>query len=148
MPRGLRLDAPGVLYHLSVRGIERCAFFREERDRADFVAWALLPNHAHLLVRTGRRPLAAALRSLLTGYAGAFSRRHKRHGHPVQNRDESIVVEQNPYLLELTRYIHLNPLRGGLVLDLAALARYAWGGHRTLLGRRPQPWQAGVAEKY
>jgi REP element-mobilizing transposase RayT len=140
-----------------VRGLERRAIFRDGRDRADFVArvaacalaqawtvyaWALLPNHAHLLVRTGRRPLAATMRALLAGYAGAFNRRHKRVGHLFQNRYKSIVVEEAPYLLELTRYIHLNPVRAGLVRDLAALDRYRWTGHRALLARRPPPWQA------
>ena len=160
MPRGPRLDAPGVLHHVMVRGIERCAIFRDDRDRADFVdrvaalaaakgwtvvAWALLPNHAHLLVRSGRRPLAAAMRSLLTGYAGAFNRRHTRHGHLFQNRYKSVVVEDDPYLLELARYIHLNPLRAGLVRDPTALDRYRWTGHSTVLGRVQRPWQAGDA---
>jgi len=157
MPRGPRLDAPGVLHHVMVRGIERRAIFRDERDRADFVArvaglaeanawsivaWALLPNHAHLLVRTGWRPLAAAMRSLLTGYAGAFNRRHKRHGHLFQNRYKSIVVEEDTYLQELARYIHLNPLRAGLVRDLTVLDRYRWTGHSAVLGRVNRPWQA------
>ncbi len=116
MPRGPRLDAPGVLHHVMVRGLERRALFRDDRDRADFVqrlaalaaaqavavyAWALLPNHAHLLVRTGRRPLPAAMRALLAGYATAFNRRHQRVGHLFQNRYKSIVVEEEPYLLEL-----------------------------------------------
>jgi REP element-mobilizing transposase RayT len=142
-----------------VRGIERRAIFRDERDRAEFVdrvaalaeakgwsvvAWALLPNHAHLLVRSGRRSLAAAMRSLLTGYAGAFNRRHQRHGHLFQNRYKSIVVEEAPYLLELTRYIHLNPLRAGLVRDLPALDRYRWTGHSALLGRVQRPGPAGA----
>ena len=128
MPRGPRLDAPGVLHHVMVRGLERRALFRDDRDRADFLrrvgavaarraltvyAWALLPNNVHLLVRTGTRPLARSMRSLLTGYAGAFNRRHHRAGHLFQNRYKSIVVEEEPYLLELTRYIHLNPLRAG-----------------------------------
>ena len=93
MPRGPRLDAPGVLHHVMVRGIEGRLLFREDADRQDFVArlaavapatglvvlaWALLPNHAHLLVRTGTRPLAEAMARLLTGYAGAFNRRHRR----------------------------------------------------------------------
>ncbi len=118
MPRGPRLDAPGVLHHVMVRGWERRAIFRDDRDRADFVrrlaalaeggafavcAWALLPNHAHLLVRTGTRPLPGAMRSLLSGYAGAFNRRHQRTGHLFQNRYKSIVVEEEPYLLELQR---------------------------------------------
>lgn len=157
MPRGPRLDAPGVLHHVMVRGIERRPIFRDDRDRRDFVArlaalaearawavyaWALLPNHLHLLVRTARRPLARTMGSLLTGYAGAFNRRHHRHGHLFQNRDKSIVVEEEPYLLELTRYIHLNPLRAGLVRDLTALDRFPWTGHGVLLGKWRHPWQA------
>ena len=157
MPRGPRLDAPGVLHHVMVRGIERCAIFRDARDRRDFVArlaaqaaaqawevyaWALLPNHLHLLVRTGRRPLSATLRGLLAGYAGAFNRHHQRPGHLFQNRYKSIVVAADPYLLELTRYIHLNPLRARVVRDLAALDRYPWGGHSVLLGTQRHRWQA------
>ncbi|MBI4735992.1 MAG: transposase [candidate division NC10 bacterium] len=160
MPRQPRLDAPGVLHHVMVRGIERRPIFRDDADRADFVArlgalatagaltvyaWALLPNHAHFLVRTGTRPLSRSLRSLLTGYAGAFNRRHTRVGHLFQNRYKSIVVEEDRYLLELVRYLHLNPLRAGIVPTLAALARYPWSGHSALLGWTPRPWQATTA---
>jgi putative transposase len=157
MPRHARLDAPDTLQHVMVRGIERTAIFRDDTDRADFVArvaalaqagawavlaWALLPTHAHLLVRTGSRPLARSMRSLLTGYAGAFNRRHHRAGHLFQNRYKSIVVEAEPYLLELVRYLHLNPLRAQCVPDLRTLDRYPWTGHSALLGMRGQPWQA------
>jgi len=157
MPRGPRLDGPGVLHHLMVRGIEHRAIFQDELDRRDFVArlatltmtgawevyaWALMPNHLHLLVRTGRRPLGRTMGSLLGGYAGAFNRRHRRRGHLFQNRFRSVVVEEEPYLLELVRYIHLNPLRAGLVHDLHALEAYPWSGHSVLLGRQSQPWQA------
>lgn len=86
-------------------------------------AWAHLPNHAHLLVRTGSCPLARAMRSLLTGYAGAFNRRHHLVGHLFQNRYRSVVVEGDLYLLELVRYLHLNPLRATLVADLRTLDR-------------------------
>ncbi len=156
MPRGPRLDAPGVLHHVMVRGIERREIFRTDADREDFVArlaalaeagavtvyaWALLPNHAHLLVRSGHRPLARSMRSLLTGYAGAFNRRHKRAGHLFQNRYKSIVVEAEPYLLELVRYLHLNPVRAGIVQDLRGLDRFPWTGHSALLGRIPRGWQ-------
>ena len=156
MPRGPRLDGPGVLHHVMVRGIERQRIFRNDTDREDFVsrlaalveagavavyAWALLGNHAHLLLRTGNRPLARSMRSLLTGYAGAFNRRHKRAGHLFQNRYKSVVVEEEPYLLELVRYLHLNPLRAGLVPDLRALDSYPWTGHAALCGRVPRPWQ-------
>lgn len=156
MPRQPRLDAPGTLHHVMVRGLDRQLLFRADADREDFVArvaklaasgawqvyaWALLPNHLHLLVRTGTRPLARTMRSLLTGYAGAFNRRHKRSGHLVQNRYKSIVVEEAPYMLELVRYLHLNPVRAQVVPDLRALARYPWAGHSTLLGAVPRPWQ-------
>jgi len=139
-----------------VRGIERTAIFRDDQDRTDFVtrvatlaeqgawtvyAWALPPNHAHLLVHTSQRPLARSMRSVLTGYAGAFNRRHHRVGHLFQNRCKSIVVEEEPYLLELVRYLHLNPLRAKVVTDLPTLDRCPWTGHSALLGAVPRPWQ-------
>jgi REP element-mobilizing transposase RayT len=139
-----------------VRGIERRDIFRTDADREDFVArlaalaeagavtvyaWALLPNHAHLLLRTGQRPLARVMRSLLTGYAGAFNRRHQRVGHLFQNRYKSIVVEAEPYLLELVRYLHLNPVRAGILPDLRDLDRFPWTGHSALLGQVPRGWQ-------
>jgi putative transposase len=158
MPRGPRLDAPGALHHIMVRGIERRNLFTDAVDRQAWVdrlatvatateltvlAWALLPNHAHLLVRTGRIPLATGMRRLLTGYAGGFNRRHTRSGRLFQNRYKSILVEEEPYLLELVRYIHLNPLRARQVSTLVALDRYAWSGrHSALVGRVPRPWQA------
>ncbi len=160
MPRTARLDAPGVLHHVMGRGLDRQVLFRDDQDRDDFVrrlaglaeaqavilyAWALLPNHFHLLLQTGTRPLARSMRSLLTGYAGAFNRRHRRTGHLFQNRYKSIVVEEDPYLLELVRYLHLNPLRAGVVSDLRALARYPYTGHAALCGTRAVPWQATEA---
>ncbi len=160
MPRQPRLDAPNALHHVMVRGLERRVIFRDDTDRDDFLArlaalaehgaltvyaWALLPNHAHLLVRTGMRPLARSMRSLLTGYAGTFNRRHERVGHLFQNRYKSVVVEEEPYLLELVRYLHLNPLRAKVVPDLRSLDRYPWTGHSALLGKVPRPWQATQA---
>jgi REP element-mobilizing transposase RayT len=142
------------------RGIEGRTIFRDDRDRADFVgrlaalaeagaftlyAWALLPNHFHLLVRTRGRPLPRAMRSLLTGYAGAFNRRHRRKGHLFQNRYKSIVVEEEPHFLELVRYLHLNPLRAGIVDGLRSLDRYPWSGHAALSGHRTTRWQATEA---
>jgi putative transposase len=156
MPRQARLDAPDTLHHVMVRGLERRRIFKDDADRTDFVArvatlaeqgawtvyaWALLPNHAHLLVRTGSRPLPRSMRSLLTGYAGAFNRRHRRVGHLFQNRYNSIVVEEEPYLLELVRYLHLNPLRARVVAELSTLDRFPWTGHSALLGTVPRPWQ-------
>ena len=160
MPRGPRLDAPGILHHVMARGVDRHRLFRDDLDRNDFVqrlatlataeawtvyAWTLIPNHFHLLVRTERRPLARNMPALLSGYATTFNRRHRRTGHLFQNRYKSIVCEDEPYFLELVRYLHLNPLRAGLVPDLATLATYPYSGHAVLLGRQPAPWQATAA---
>jgi REP element-mobilizing transposase RayT len=140
-----------------VRGIEGRSIFADDVDRQDWVdrlatigpemglavlAWALLHNHFHLLVRTGERPLATTMRRLLTGYAGGFNRRHKRAGHLFQNRYKSILVEEEPYLLELVRYVHLNPLRARILTTLDMLDEYPWAGHSAVLGRVPRPWQA------
>jgi len=154
MPRQARLDAPGVLQHVMARGIERRKIFKDDKDRQSFLdrlaiilektqtqcyAWALIPNHFHLLLRTGATPLSNVMRRLMTGYAVTFNRRHKRAGHLFQNRYKSVVCEEDPYLLELIRYIHLNPLRAKIVEDLKALDKYPWTGHSTILGRRKNP---------
>ncbi len=156
MPRGPRLDAPGALHHVIARGIDRGALFTDDGDRADFLdrlaallacsgtrlyAWALIPNHFHLLLRTGTAPLSSVLRRLLTGYAVRFNRRHHRVGHLFQNRFKSILVEDDPYLLALVRYIHLNPLRARLVESLEQLDLYPWSGHGVLLGHCRFPAQ-------
>ena len=104
-------------------------------------AWALLPNHAHLLLRSGPAGLPRFMRRLLTGYAINFNRRHQRVGYLFQNRYKSIVCEEDAYFRELVRYIHLNPIRAKLVESLRGLACYPWCGHATVLGRNPRPWQ-------
>ncbi len=156
MPRLARLDAPGVLHHVIGRGIERRKIFYKDKDREDFVdrlaelaekgawtvyAWTLMPNHYHLLIKTKNQPLADNMRKLLTGYAVNFNRRHKRAGHLFQNRYKSIVCQEENYLRELVRYLHLNPLRAGLVQDMKQLNRYPWSGHSALLGRVKREWQ-------
>jgi REP element-mobilizing transposase RayT len=78
-------------------------------------------RHFHLLLRTGRTPIATVMRRLLTGYAVSHNRRHRRHGHLFQNRYKSILCQEDIYLLELVRYIHLNPIRAKLVSDIKAL---------------------------
>jgi putative transposase len=110
MPRLGRLDAPGVLHHLMIRGIERRKIFWNNRDRSDFLdrladllpetetscyAWAFLPNHAHFLFLTGIVPLSTVMRRLLTGYAVSFNRRHNRKGQLFQNRYKSIVCQED-----------------------------------------------------
>jgi REP element-mobilizing transposase RayT len=154
MPRQARLDAPGVLQHVMARGIERRKIFWDDKDRSSFLerlavileetqtqcyAWTLIPNHFHLLLRTGPTPLSTVMRRLMTGYAVTFNIRHRRSGHLFQNRYKSVICEEDPYLLELIRYIHLNPLRARLVEDLKSLDKYAWTGHSALVGKRKNP---------
>jgi len=90
------------------------------------------------------------MRRLLTGYAVSFNHRHQRSGHLFQNRYKSIVCEEEPYLLELVRYIHLHPLRAGLVANLHELDRYPWSGHAVLLSNRQFAGQdtAAILERF
>ena len=156
MPRQARLDAPGTLHHVMLRGIERRAIVTDDTNRHDFVrrlgslamqsrtavyGWALLTNHAHLLLCSGPDGLPKLMGRFLTGYAQAYNRRHQRHGHLFQNRYKSIVCEEDAYFVELLRYIHLNPIRAGLVGTLSDLERYPWSGHGILLGEVAGSWQ-------
>jgi putative transposase len=149
MPRSARLDIIGALQHVMVRGIEKTDIFIDDSDRAFFVqrfsnllqetethclAWSLMSNHFHLLLKPTEEKLSTFMRRLLTGYAVRFNLRHNRKGHLFQNRYKSIVCEEDPYLMELVRYIHLNPFRAGIVSDLDALDRYPWTGHSILMG--------------
>jgi len=139
-----------------IRGIERRKIFLNSKDREDFCerlsnllpeaktacyAWVFIPNHAHFLFRTGLIPLATVMRRLLTGYAVGFNRRHNRHGHLFQNRYKSIVCQEDVYLKELVRYIHLNPIRAGIVSGLTELNTYPYCGHSVLMGKKKRPWQ-------
>ena len=101
----------------------------------------MIPNHLHLLLRTGVTPIATVMRRLLTGYAVNFNHRHRRHGQLFQNRYKSILCQEDLYLLELVRYIHLNPLRAGLVKELKDLDKYPYCGHSVLMGKRKHDWQ-------
>ncbi len=140
-----------------VRGVAREVIFRDAEDRERFcarlssllvdtgtecLAWALLSNHVHLLLRRWDVSLSTFMRRLLTGYAVTFNQRHGRSGHLFQNRYKSIVCEEEPYLLELVRYIHLNPVRAGLVPGVEGLRRYRWSGHAVLMGARDLAGQA------
>lgn len=156
MPRYKRIDISGAVHHVIVRGLARQEIFLSDIDRSDFVArlesaisvvgcrcyaWALLGNHFHLLIRTGEHPLSDLMRKVLSGYAISFNRRHKRHGYLFQNRYKSILCQEEEYLLELVRYIHLNPLRAGIAKNMDELDRYPWSGHAVLLGRQQRDWQ-------
>lgn len=156
MPRKARIDAPGAVHHIIIRGIEKRNIFRSDADRKQFVdrlgalvaemrtqclAWALIPNHAHFLLRTGESSIASLMQRLLTGYAVYFNLRHHRHGPLFQNRYKSILCQEAPYLKELVRYLHLNPLRAGRVESLEALDHHPWCGHGAIMGTRICEWQ-------
>jgi putative transposase len=156
MPRQARLDAPGTLHHVMIRGIERSPIFKDDQDRQDFTsrmgmlaretgtkifAWALMRNHVHLLFFSGPTGISQFMRRLLTGYALRYNRRHRRSGHLFQNRYKSIICEEGSYLLELVRYIHLNPLRAAAVKSMGELDHFPWSGHMVLMGKEENDWQ-------
>lgn len=155
MPRNRRLEIPGALYHIIVRGIERRKIFNDDDDRAEFLqrlakaleksgshchAWVLMPNHFHLLIQTGKKPMSDLMRSLMSGYVGYFNRKYRRSGYLVQNRYKSILCQQDAYYMELVRYIHLNPLVSGLVKTMDELNKYPWSGHAVLMGKAKREW--------
>jgi len=163
MPRQARIDHAGLLHHVIIRGIERRKIFRDRTDYSQFLkrigkakgdsqilAWALMPNHGHFLLRTGIERLSKIMRRLLTGYAVYFNKRHQRVGHLFHNRYKSIVCDEDAYLKTLARYIHLNPLKAGLVQNLSELSRYPWCGHGVVLGKAKNDWQAvdALLEQY
>jgi len=151
MARPLRLQYPGAFYHVTARGNERKPIFRSEKDRATFLAvlartvarhrlvlhaYVLMNNHYHLLVETPEANLARALRDLNGVYTAIFNRTHRRVGHLFQGRYKAILVEKDSYLLELSRYIHLNPVRA---LGGTRLSRYPWSSYLDYIGRRASP---------
>lgn len=155
MPRRARVDAEGAIHHVIVRGIEQRRIFDDDGDRRNFVsrlaavavetettvyAWALLPNHAHALVRSGPLGISKFMRRLLTGYAVYYNRRHGRQGYLFQNRYKSLLCEEEAYFRELIRYIHLNPVRAGLVESIDALDSYPWCGHAFVANGSEYPW--------
>jgi REP element-mobilizing transposase RayT len=158
MPRGPRIDAIGAAQHVIVRGIEGRRIFRDDVDREDFVerlgrlilelgflcyAWALIPNHAHLVLQTGPVPLSRLMARLGTGYARRFNERHERSGHLFQNRFRSRVIEDDSDLLGVVLYVHCNPFNAGLVPGAGALEQFPWCGHGGLTGaRQPYPFES------
>ena len=153
MPRGPRLDAPGAVHHVMVRGINRRDIFEDNRDRRNLLgrlsdvlpesdclcfAWVLMSNHFHLVVRTGRVPVGRVMARVGTGYAMYFNARYGRVGHLVQNRFKSRLVHDDNDLLNLIRYVHLNPVSAAIVDSLASLRLYPWSGYAALMGECPQ----------
>jgi REP element-mobilizing transposase RayT len=138
-----------------VRGINKCAIFRDDKDRIRFLerlgqtvieggcriyAWVLMSNHVHILFKSGKSGISDVMRKLLTWYALYFNRLHNRTGHLFENRYKSILCDEENYLLALVRYIHLNPVRAGIIRTLEELDRYRWSGHLAIVGEKKHPW--------
>ena len=155
MPRQARLDMPGALHHIMMRGINRSPIFLDGEDKRNFLdrlggevtegecsvyAWVLMNNHVHILFKSGKHGISTVMRRLLTWYAQAFNRKHRRTGHLFENRYKSILCEEETYLLALVRYLHLNPVRAKVVSSLEELDGYAWSGHSAIMGKKNYPW--------
>ncbi len=146
MARKPRIEFPGALYHILTRGNNKQPIFVDDKDRITFLnklgsykqelgfnlyAYILMINHIHLLIETSEVPLSKIMQCLLTSFTQYFNRRHKRVGHLFQGRYKAILCDKNSYLLELVRYIHLNPIRAKLVDDLR---KYKWSSHPIFIG--------------
>lgn len=155
MPRKPRLEAPDLLYHVIGRGIERKEIFSSGDDYLFFLktlgkilndtgtkcfAFTLMTNHFHLLIKSSSIPLSSIMRRLLTTYAIYFNKKNHRAGHLFQNRYKSIICEEDSYLLELIRYIHLNPKRAGIVKTMTELNSYPYSGHIAIAGKKNYSW--------
>ncbi len=151
MARPLRIEFPGALYHVTVRGNARQDIFLDDEDRQQFLgvlarvvsrfhlllhAYCLMDNHFHLVVETPEGNLSKAMRQLNGVYTQAFNRRHQRVGHVLQGRFKSIVVDRDSYLLELCRYVVLNPVRAK---QTRKADTYPWSSYRATVGLTPRP---------
>ncbi len=145
MARRPRLFAPGLLYHVIVRGNQRRKTFLSHADYQAYLerlgryrrkfahtlhAYCLMPNHVHLLVESSTEPLAKFMQGLQQSYSQYYNLRHRKTGHVFQGRYKAIVCEKDEYLLELIRYIHLNAVRAGIVKEAE---QYEYSGHRAYL---------------
>jgi REP-associated tyrosine transposase len=163
MARRARVEYPGALYHVITRGNQRQRIFRDDRDRGKYLeilsslkkqysfripAYVLMLNHVHLLLESGEVPLSRIMQRLGSGYTQYFNRRHKQVGHLFQGRYKAILCDKDSYLLELTRYLHLNPVRAKVVKDPLD---YLWSSYVGYVGEtQGQQWldSAEVLEQF
>jgi REP element-mobilizing transposase RayT len=162
MARPLRIDIEDGLYHVTSRGWERRVVVRDDRDRQRWLelldriatrcgwrvfAWVLMSNHFHLYLRTPQPNLSAGMHDLNGGYASFFNRRYRRCGALFQGRFKAVLVEDESHALELTRYVHLNPVRARIV---ERPEQYGWSSYQDYLGMRKAPawldWETVVGE--
>ena len=159
MARPMRIAFPGALYHVTVRGNERKAMVRDDQDRQHFLhalrrsvsdygillhVFCLMENHYHLVVGTPKANLSAFMQSLQTRFNVFFNRRYRRSGHVVQGRYGAKLVEPGPYLLRLSRYVHLNPvcIQAREEWDwqdrVGILRKYQWSSYGSYIGKEPE----------
>lgn len=155
MSRPLRIEYPGAVYHITARGDDKRPIYLDDNDRNLFLdrlagtaqrfewrfyAYCLMGNHYHLLVETPKPNLARGMRQINGVYTQLFNRRHRRCGHLFQGRYKAILVDGEAYLLELARYIALNPVRAKLA---EKAADWPWSSYRATVGLTPAPeWLA------
>lgn len=151
MVRPLRIEFPGAVYHVTSRGNARMRVFEDDADRVEFLsvleqvierfnwllhAYCLMDNHYHLMIETPDPNLSAGMRQLNGLYTQRFNRRHRRVGHVFQGRFKAILVQRDSYLLELCRYVVLNPVRARMV---RSAQHYQWSSYRATAGSAPVP---------
>lgn len=151
MARPLRIEYPGAVYHITGRGNAGQRIFRDDQDRQSFLtvlssvveryhwlchAYCLIDNHYHLLLETPDANLSLGMRQLNGIYTQAYNRRHKTFGHVFQGRFKAILVDKDRYLLELCRYVVLNPVRAGVVRKIE---QWDWSSYRSTAGMRNAP---------
>ena len=151
MARPLRIEYPGAFYHVTSRGNEQKDVFKSQKDRERFLsylesavvrygavihAWCLMSNHYHLLLETPSGNLSQIMRHINGAYTTYFNVKRKRAGHLFQGRYKAILVEADEYAVELSRYIHLNPVRAGMV---AKPEEYPWSSYRSYIGQNKAP---------
>ena len=155
MSRPIRIEFPDAVYHVTSRGDRREPIVDDDQDRHLFLdtlaqvinqyrwlcyAWCLMDNHYHLLIQTPEANLSKGMRQLNGVYTQASNRRHQRVGHLFQGRFKAILVDREAYLLELSRYIVLNPVRAGMVRNPA---QWPWSSYRAGIGAHAAPeWLA------
>lgn len=158
MARPLRLQFPGALYHVTARGNARQKIYLDDEDRHLYLdrlgkeitqqgwrcyAYCLMDNHYHLLIETPEPTLVSGMRRLNGVYTQAFNRRHGRVGHLFQGRYQAIVVDKDAYVLELCRYIVLNPVRAKAV---TRPERWPWSSYPATVGKSAAPSWLAVEE--
>lgn len=153
MARRVRVEYPGTLYHVITRGNQRQRIFRDDRDREKYLeilsglknqfsfrisAYVLMLNHTHLLLQSGEVPLSRIMQRLGSSYTQYFNRRHRQVGHLFQGRYKAILCDKDSYLLELSRYLHLNPVRAKVVKEPGEYKWSSYGGY--VRKGQGQPW--------